>query len=121
MEAQQGQPETAEALLRRGLEQVEERRGRALLLSTLGSILAHREAYPEAEDAFRQALAFDEKDPLTHYHFAVNCLIPQGKLEEACRHLERARSLRPRKERDRRKIESALRRHCGSSSAREQP
>ena len=121
MEAQQGQPETAEALLRRGLEQVEERRGRALLLSALGSILAHREAYPEAEDAFRQALAFDEKDPLTHYHFAVNCLIPQGKLEEACRHLERARSLRPRKERDRRKIESALRRHCGSSSAREQP
>ena len=121
MEAQQGQPETAEALLRRGLEQVEERRGRALLLSALGSILAHREAYPEAEDAFRQALDFDEKNPLTHYHFAVNCLIPQGKLEEACRHLERARSLRPRKERDRRKIESALRRHCGSSSAREQP
>jgi tetratricopeptide (TPR) repeat protein len=112
MEAQQGQPETAEALLRRGLEQVEERRGRALLLSTLGSILAHRKAYPEAEDAFRQALDFDEKDPLTHYHFAVDCLIPRGKLEEACRHLERARSLRPRKERDRRKIESALRRYC---------
>ena len=112
LEAQQGHPETAEALLRRGLEQVEERRGRALLLSTLGGLLARQKKYAEAEDAFRQALAFDEKDPLTHYHFAVDCLIPQGKLEEACRHLERARSLRPRRERDRRKIESALHRYC---------
>ena len=112
LEAQQGHSETAEALLRRGLEQVEERRGRALLLSTLGGLLARQKKYAEAEDAFRQALDFDEKDPLTHYHFAVNCLIPRGKLEEACRHLERARSLRPRKERDRQKIESALRRYC---------
>jgi uncharacterized protein HemY len=98
--------------LRRGLAQVEERRGRALLLSTLGGLLARQKKYAEAEDAFRQALDFDEKNPLTHYHFAVDCLIPQGKLKEACRHLERARSLRPRKERDRQKIESALRRYC---------
>ena len=112
MEAQDGHPETAEALLRRGLGQVQERRGRALLLSALGGLLARQKNYPQAEDAFRQALELDEKNPLSHYHFAVDCLIPQGKLEEACRHLERARSLHPRKERDRQKIESVLRRYC---------
>ena len=112
MEAQDGHPETAEALLRRGLGQVQDRRGRALLLSMLGSLLARQKRYPQAEDAFRQALGLREKDPLTHYHFAVDCLIPQGKGDEACQHLERALELRPRKERDRQKIESALRRYC---------
>jgi len=120
MEAQDGHPETAEALLRRGLGQVQDRRGRALLLSMLGSLLARQKRYPQAEDAFRQALGLREKDPLTHYHFAVDCLIPQGKGDEACQHLERALELRPRKERDRRKIESALRQHCPGPPAKGQ-
>ncbi len=116
LEAKNGHPETAQALLRRGLEQVSDRRGRALLLSALGSLLARQKQYPQAEEAFQQALDLHEKNPLTHYHFAVDCLIPQAKREKACRHLRRAQELHPRKERDRRKIESALRRYCSSSS-----
>ncbi len=112
MEAQHGDAKKAESLLRTGLEKVQEERGRALLLSTLGSLLARQKHYPQAEEAFRQALELWEKNPLTHYHFAVDCLIPQRKTQEACQHLERARSLRPRKERDRRKIEAALQRYC---------
>ncbi len=112
MEAQHGDAQTAETLLRKGLEKVQEVRGRALLFSTLGSLLARQKNYPQAEEAFRQALKLHEKDPLTHYHFAMDCLLPQGKRDEACQHLERARSLRPRKERERRKIEAALQRYC---------
>ena len=116
MEAQDGHPETAEVLLRKALEQVQEPCGRALLLSTLGGLRARQKQYPQAEEAFRQALELDEKNPFTHYHFAVDCLIPQRRIKEACQHLHRAQALRPRKERDRHKIEAALHRYCPDTS-----
>ncbi len=112
LEAQNGRPDQAETILRQGLERVREQRGRALLLSTLGGVLARRKEYTQAEDCFREALTLNEKDALTHYHFAVNCLLPQGKRDEACQHLRRALALKPRKARDRQRIEAALRRCC---------
>ncbi len=112
LEAQNGRPDQAEIILRRGLEQVSDRRGRALLLSTLGGLLARRKDYAQAEARFYEALALDESDPLTHYHFAVDCLIPQRRYKDACEHLHRALALKPRKARDRERIERALRRYC---------
>ncbi len=107
MEARLGDREKALELLEQGLKRVRNSRGRALLLSTRGSLLARLQRFPEAEAAFRQALKVYEKDPLTHYHFAVDCLLPQGRREEACQHLRRARQLRPRKKRDRQRIQRA--------------
>ncbi|MDW8277709.1 MAG: tetratricopeptide repeat protein, partial [Anaerolineales bacterium] len=91
---------------------VTHRRGRALLLSTLGSLLAEQRRYQEAETHFRQALDLHEKDPLTHYHFAVQVLLPTGRREEACAHLRRALELNPRKPRDRARIEQALQKNA---------
>lgn len=91
-------------------------RGKGLLHSTLGSKLAGGGSLSEAETHFRKALAYDERDPLTHYHFAVRVLLRTNWREEACQHLCRAKALHPRRERDRKLIEDALRRNgcrCG--------
>ena len=73
-----------------------------------GSILARQGRFPEAEEAFLQALALDGKNPLTHYHYAMDCLEPQSRRQEVCAHLRRAQSLHPRKPRDRRRVARAL-------------
>ena len=112
MEAQQGHREEALRILEKGLRQVHRRRERAILLSTRGGTLARMQRWDEAEEAFRQALRLHARNPLTHYHFAVDLLLKRGRTEEACAHLRRAQALRPRKPRDRRKIEQALARHC---------
>ncbi|MCX7681134.1 MAG: tetratricopeptide repeat protein, partial [Anaerolineae bacterium] len=112
LEKGQGRLDQACRLLEDGLQRVAERRDRARLLSILGSLLADQRRYQEAEAHFRQALDLHEHDPLTHYHFAVRVLLPTGRREEACKHLRRALELRPRKERDRRRIEQALKREC---------
>ncbi len=109
MEAQQVDPRRALELLDEGLSRAREPRGRALLLSTRGGTLARLKRFSEAEEAFHQALALDEANPLTHYHYAMDVLAPQGRREEACRHLRRALQLRPHRARDRRRIEEALR------------
>jgi tetratricopeptide (TPR) repeat protein len=49
-----------------------------------------------------------ERNPLTHYHYAVDVLLKQGRRDEACRHLRRVLELNPRKARHRRQIERAL-------------
>ena len=53
-------------------------------------------AHPAKEDA-QEALRLHPKDPLTHYHYAVDCLAPQRLLDQACQHLRRAQELRPAK------------------------
>ncbi len=110
MEARLGRHDRARALLKDGLQQVRAAPDRALPLSTLGSLLARAQRYAEAEDAFRQALALHDRAPLTHYHYAWDCLRPQGRREEACRHLRRARELGARKDKHRQKIQRALKR-----------
>ncbi|MGC8960072.1 MAG: tetratricopeptide repeat protein, partial [Chloroflexia bacterium] len=112
LEAQQGRPQATRRILEDGLQRVRAPRGRALLLSTLGGLLARQNDLPQAEEYFRQALKLNERDPLTHYHFAVQVLLRSGRRDEACRHLRRALELRPRKARDRRRIEQALQKHC---------
>ncbi len=79
-------------------------------------LLARRRDYSQAEACFQQALDLHEADPLTHYHFAVDCLLPQGRQEDVCWHLHRALALRPRKERDRKRILENLNRHCSGRS-----
>ncbi len=117
LEKEQGQIAEARRLLERGLKQVSSRRGRALLLSTLGSLLAAQRDLATAERHFQEALRLDEKDPLTHYHFAVRVLLPSGRRQEACQHLQRAHELGARKPRDRQRIEQAWRRHCAANSS----
>ncbi len=72
LEAQQGNLSEAIRILEDGLQRVHDRRGRALLLSTLGSRLARQNDLLQAEKYFQQALELDERNPLTHYHFAVD-------------------------------------------------
>jgi tetratricopeptide (TPR) repeat protein len=55
-----------------------------------------------------ESLRLRERDPLNHYHYAVDLLLKQGRRGEACRHLRRALELNPRKARDRQQIERAL-------------
>ncbi len=117
LEKEQGRVEEARALLERGLQQVTARRGRAILLSTLGGFLAEQGDLATAERHFQEALRLDEKDPLAHYHFAMRVLLPAGRREEACRHLARAHALRARKPRDRERIEQALRRHSPADTS----
>ena len=112
MEAQLGNHSRALELLKEGLGKVKEPEKQGVLLSCKGSILGRRQRFPEAEEAFRRALSLDERNPLIHYHFAADCLLPQGRREEACRHLHRALQLAPRKPRDRQRIQTALRQHC---------
>ncbi|MGD0954878.1 MAG: hypothetical protein ABR985_21255 [Methanotrichaceae archaeon] len=61
---------------------------------------------------FAEALSLDEANPFTHYHFATDCLLSEEDRKEACQHLRRALQLRPRKERDCRRIQQALNQHC---------
>ena len=108
MEARLGNHDKARELLEEGLRRVGEMRGRGLLLSTLGSLLAWQGFMDQAEACFREALTIYPQDPLTHYHFARDCLLPQGRTDEACEHLRRALALKPRKPRDRERIQRAL-------------
>ncbi len=76
--------------------------------------LGHQEgfAFRLLDQDFCQVLELREQDSLTCYHFDMDCLLPQGKQDEACRHMRRALEPRPRKARDRERIQAALRRHC---------
>jgi tetratricopeptide (TPR) repeat protein len=112
MEAIHGDDRTAQKILERGLKCVSKRQGQALILSTFGGLLARREDFALARQYFDEALNLDEANPLTHYHFAVDCLLPLGDEKVACQHLHRALQLRLRKERDRRKIQQALKQNC---------
>ncbi|MGB9890809.1 MAG: tetratricopeptide repeat protein [Anaerolineae bacterium] len=112
LEAQSRHPAEARRILEEGLSQITEPRGLALLHSTLGGLLARQGEYQAAEEQFHQALELDSRDPLTHYHYAIDCLVPQRRMDEACRHLREAESLGARKARDRRRIREALQRHC---------
>ena len=112
MEARLTGNETAKKILDNGLQHVHKRRGRALLLSSMGSLLARQQDYKQARQYFAEALSIDDTNALTHYHFAVDCLLYDGEIVEACHHLHLALKLRPRKEHDRRRIEQALERYC---------
>ena len=112
MEARHGDDRTAQKILERGLKCVSKRQGQALILSTFGSLLARRKEFALAKQFFGEALGLNEADPLTHYHFAVDCLLPEGDEEEACQHLHQALELGLRKESDRRRIQRALEQHC---------
>ena len=116
LEARQGRPEEALRILEQGLARVRRRRWRALLHSAQGSVLARQGRYDRAEAAFREALRLNPRNPLTHYHYAMGLLLPQGRLDEACEHLRQAHALRARKARDRRRITRAWQRHCDSSN-----
>ncbi|MDW8300494.1 MAG: hypothetical protein RML95_14280, partial [Anaerolineae bacterium] len=100
----------AERLLREGLRRVSDSKGKGLLHSTLGSLLAGGRKLQEAEKHFRTALRYNSGDPLTHYHFAVRVLLSTNRKDEACQHLCRAKALRPKKQRDRKLIEDAIER-----------
>ncbi len=103
----------ARAVLTRGLRRVRSRRGRALLLSTRGSLQARGwKDYAAAEEDFRRALELNPYDPHTHYHLARDVLLPQGRRDEACRHLQRALQLRVRKRGFRRHLQRFYRRWC---------
>ncbi len=116
MEAQRGQPQRALEILAQGLARIHRRRDRALLLSTRAGLLARQERWPEAEADYRQALELHERNPHTHYHYAVDFLLKRGRTAEACRHLQRALALNPRKKRHRQRIQRALQRHCQAGS-----
>ncbi len=112
LEAQNRRPAEARRILEEGLSRVAEPRGRALLHSALGGLLARQGEYEAAEEQFRRALELDPRNPLTHYHYAVDCLIPQHRIDEACRHLREAERIGARRARDRRRIQKALREYC---------
>lgn len=108
----------ARRLLEEGLRHVHDGRGKGLLHSALGGLLAGGQApdLSAAEAHFRKALEYDARNALTHYHFAVRVLLPTKRRAEACQHLCRAKALHPRRERDRKMIEDALWRNgctCG--------
>jgi len=112
MEARHGDYSTPQKILEMGLKCVSKRQGQAIILSTFGGLLARRENFALARQYFDEALNLDEANPLTHYHFAVDCLLPDGDEKTACQHLHRVLQLHLRKERDRRKIQQALKQHC---------
>ena len=117
-EKEQRQYDEARRLLEEGLRHVRDGRGKGLLHSTLGGLLAGGGDLAAAESHFRKALEYDDRDALTHYHFATKVLLRTDRREEACRHLCRAKRLRARKPYEREMIEKAIERNgcqCGSS------
>ena len=117
MEAKHGNDRTAQKILERGLKCVSKRQEQAFILSTFGVLLARRKDFALARQYFSEALNVDEANPLTHYHFAVDCLLPEGDEKAACQHLHRALQLRLRKERDRRRVQQALDQYCDQHSS----
>ena len=111
MERNLGRHNEAKRLLEQGLQHVRDRRGKGLLHSTLGGLLASGGNLAAAEAHFRKALEYNDEDAMTHYYFAINVLLRANRREEACRHLCRAKALRIKKEYQRRMIESAIQRN----------
>ncbi len=111
MERNLGRHSEAKRLLEQGLQHVRDRRGKGLLHSTLGGLLASGGNLAAAEAHFRKALEYNDEDAMTHYYFAINVLLRANRREEACRHLCRAKALRIKKEYQRRMIESAIQRN----------
>jgi superkiller protein 3 len=77
-----------ERVARFGLEHDPEHHG---LLHYLGVALNARQAFPEALDAFRKAIAADPNDPATRYEFGT-ALADSGQVLEACAEWERVLS-----------------------------
>ena len=64
--------------------------------TTLGAEQAvHEWNWAASEDAFRRAIALDPQYPTAHQWFAMNCLTPQRRFDEAIASAERARILDP--------------------------
>jgi uncharacterized protein HemY len=82
MESQRGDHEKAKKILERGLQCVSDRRERAIILSTLGGLYARQRDFARARQYFIEAIGLHEANPLSHYHFAVDCLIPEGNQKE---------------------------------------
>jgi tetratricopeptide (TPR) repeat protein len=112
MEAKQDNYPVAKAILETGLQYVSKRNERAIMLSTLGSIHARHGDFARAGQYFAEALSLDEANPFTHYYYAMEYLLLKGDRKEACQHLHRAQQLRPRRERDPRMVQWALKKHC---------
>jgi len=118
-EKEQHNFDEARRLLEEGLRRVHDRRGKGLLHSTLGDLLAGGGDLAAAESHFRKALECDDRDALTHYYFATRVLLRTGRRPEACRHLCRAKALRARKPHEREMIEKALERNgCQCNGSR---
>jgi len=109
MEAQNGDQKKALPILEKGLQLVSKQSGKALILSTMGGLCARQNDFAKAKEYFIEALRLHKENPLTHYHFAVDCLLPIGNREQACQHLRLALELRPRKIRDQEKYIKLLR------------
>lgn len=116
MEAKQDNYSDAKMVLEIGLQKVLKRTELAIMLSTLGSFHARQEDFNKTKQYFAETLNLDEASPFTHYYYAIQYLLPMGDYVEACQHLHRAQQLQPRKERDRRKIQWALKEHCSQQS-----
>jgi tetratricopeptide (TPR) repeat protein len=116
MEANQDNYPVAKAILETSLQYVSKRNERAIMLSTLGSIHARYGDFARAGQYFAEALSLDEANPFTHYYYAIEYLLLKGDRKEACQHLHRAQQLCPRRERDRRKVQWALKEHCNQQS-----
>jgi tetratricopeptide (TPR) repeat protein len=118
-EKEQRQYDEARRLLEEGLRHVRDGRGKGLLHSTLGGLLAGGGDLAAAESHFRKALQHDDENAMTHYYFAINVLLRTARREEACRHLCRAKALRIKKPHERAMIEKALERNgCQCNGSR---
>jgi tetratricopeptide (TPR) repeat protein len=118
-EKEQRNFDEARRLLEEGLRHVRDGRGKGLLHSTLGGLLAGGGDLAAAESHFRKALEYDDRNALTHYHFATKVLLRTDRRAEACRHLCRAKALRIKKPHEREMIEKALERNgCQCNGSR---
>jgi serine/threonine-protein kinase len=70
--------------------------GLAAVYTTLACVTAAYDwEWEEAEQTFRQAIRHDPKYPIAHHWYAVNCLAPRGRFDEAIEELELAREHDP--------------------------
>jgi serine/threonine-protein kinase len=70
--------------------------GLAAVYTTLACVTAAYDwEWEESEQTFQQAIRHDPKYPIAHHWYAVNCLAPQGRFDEAIEELERAREHDP--------------------------
>jgi serine/threonine protein kinase/tetratricopeptide (TPR) repeat protein len=70
--------------------------GLAAVYTTLACVKAVYEwSWAEAERDFRQAIERDPKYPTAHHWYAMNCLVPQRRFEEATREIRLAQETDP--------------------------
>ncbi len=91
LHAHKGDLATAERHFRRATELTPHDSGTWL---NLGLALERQDRWDDAEHAYRQALAHDERHPQAH-NYLGDLLRQQGRLEEALAHLQRAQVLAP--------------------------